>query len=263
MSRTPLRLLVAAALAGLIVYVVVLLARPEGSSPAVDDLDGSTRSFPPEAAPSVLPRRVDGAEERDARPASSQTGEVVRRSSRSGRDTSRGPGVTESSPRSDASPGRRRLEDAVSAVNVEPSAEAELPVDAAAPKDAGSRVARRAQVARAARLSRGPFGKYNRKVNALAEKLAFEVDQRHFYNEVLLDYEFRFAELREILDADDPESRERFLEERAKLQAGLDTRFLEGLTEKQAVAYRALPEWLRRPDPSAVAGDAAPQSASE
>ncbi len=249
MSRSSLLLLIAATLAGSIVYVVVTVVRGGGPGRAEDRGERSSDRLATRDRRHTLRERAEKLERRV--PAQSAPGLS---STPSNADRDRPPPGPRQDPPTRVEPSPFDAEGIETRVHRVVEETLEKPRLEGAERPAQGQE----QLLRAARLSKGPFGKYNRKVNTLAEKLAFEEDQKHFYNEVLLDYEFSFAELGENVDRDDPEWRERFREERAKLQAKLDARFLEGLTPEQGAAYRALPEWVRRPDPNAFEGSSSP-----
>ncbi|MBN1444224.1 MAG: hypothetical protein JXA90_16045 [Planctomycetes bacterium] len=99
-------------------------------------------------------------------------------------------------------------------------------------------------------LRKGPYGKFNFRVNSLAKKLELSDQQAQYYYENLAHFDERIQEIRKGVDWQNADSRQEYEDSRRALQEEFDARITPALSPEQAQAYRDAPEWERRLDSS-------------
>jgi hypothetical protein len=108
-------------------------------------------------------------------------------------------------------------------------------------------------------LQKGPYGKYNFKVNSLARKLNLNDRQKQHYHDTLAQYGSRFEELRKNANMKDAESRKAYRQNKKTLQEEFESVVVLGFSQEQAQDYKELPGFERSAENAAVFfGDAPP-----
>lgn len=94
-------------------------------------------------------------------------------------------------------------------------------------------------------LRQGPYGKYNYKVNSMAEKLGMDDSQKQRYYELLTYYREQFQEARKGINRKDRSSWTEYQEQREALQNEFDAGVSRILTADQTAVYRDIPAWQK------------------
>jgi hypothetical protein len=89
-------------------------------------------------------------------------------------------------------------------------------------------------------LGKGPYGKYNRRINTLAGKLGLHESQMQRYHDLLVKYDGQGEELRRGLAAGDPEAQRRYRDDFGKLSSEFDEQAKLLLNGEQVEAYEKL-----------------------
>ncbi len=96
-------------------------------------------------------------------------------------------------------------------------------------------------------LSKGPYEKFNLKVNSMAEVLDFSFSQQELYYEISKDYHQQFNEARKGIDWKKREERDKYQETQKRLQEAFSEEVVNLLNGQQRELYDKLPEWKKRP----------------
>ncbi len=89
-------------------------------------------------------------------------------------------------------------------------------------------------------LGKGPYGKYNRRVNTLAGKLNLHESQAQRYHELLAKYDTQAEELRRGVAMTDPEARRKYREDYGKIETEFNEQARLLLDGAQLEAYEKL-----------------------
>lgn len=97
-------------------------------------------------------------------------------------------------------------------------------------------------------MQKGPYGKYNYKVNSLAKKLELNGYQKQFYYDLLVGYKDRFTELRKGVDWKNEEARDSYERAKSELTDQFSREFVQVLSPPQVEAYDDLSNWEKAPE---------------
>jgi len=92
-------------------------------------------------------------------------------------------------------------------------------------------------------LSRGPYGKFNLRVNTMGKRLNLNDFQKQRYFQFLSDYSARFEEASRTVNRQDPEAYQAYRERKKQMQEEFDGLVIQSLTPLQAQEYQELPSF--------------------
>jgi hypothetical protein len=96
-------------------------------------------------------------------------------------------------------------------------------------------------------LKKGPYDKYNLKVNSMAQALGLDPGQRDRYYELSKIYGEEAQELHKGVKWGDKEALKKFTKDQKQLMEDFDADMERLLTVGQLEVYRELPPWTRNP----------------
>ena len=96
-------------------------------------------------------------------------------------------------------------------------------------------------------MHQGPYGEHNYRVNSMAKRLDLNDAQANRYHALIIDYSERIQQQRKM-EAEDPDQREVYRENRRLLRQEFADTFAADLNDEQAELFAALGDHERRPD---------------